>query len=802
MQLKEIYILKTAATQRTDNTVTKKGVRIGVLTSRLFRVEFDRGDAFLDEATQTVLKRDLGEAKFSVKEKNAGKPWHSVAVETADAVLTVFPQIKRYNIVLKKGNVKATDRNINAGNLRGTRRTLDGAIGDTHIGYGIMSRRGIARYDDVKSLVIGRDGMITRRTASRDKDLYIFAYGHDFTGALKDFYALTGENPLLPRYSLGNWWSRYREYTDTEYLSLMDKFRDKGIPFSVATIDMDWHIVDVPQGYGGSRMGGGTGWTGYTWNKKLFPDPEGFLKKLKDDGYRVTLNLHPADGCRAHEECYEAVADYMGADKSKHEQIIFDMTNPKFINAYFELMHTPHEKAGVDFWWIDWQQGKKTAVDNLDPLWLLNHYHTLDNAKDGKRPLILSRYAGVGSHRYQLGFSGDTYIGWKLFNFMPYFTSVSSNVGFTWWSHDIGGHHFGKKDGELYARWIQFGAFSPVMRLHGTKVAFINKDPFTYRPDIAETAKKYLRLRHELLPYLYTMNYLNHTEGLPLIRPMYYEYDRDEYYKKIYRNMYLFGTELLVAPITKKSSDVFNREVGSTEVFLPKGRWTDIFTGYVYHGGQVRLNRGTDNIPVLAREGAILVTTPKAETDTTNPKELTVRVFPGKDNAFTLYEDNGEDFEYKSGAYYKTETSLKGNAENFTVTIRRADADIDASGKKQSGDTSVIPKNRSYTILLNNVVKASLELTINGVKTDIETSATEDGRSTSVTVKNAGTKEIVLNVTAAESYKVDKEQAVFSAFDLLDIGFMKKRAVYKLYQKRGVVPRAIKGIVDEIGKIE
>ena len=107
------------------------------------------------------------------------------------------------------------------------------------------------------------------------------------------------------------------------------------------------------------------------------------------------------------------------------------------------------EKEGVDFWWIDWQQGTKTKIPGLDPLWALNHYHTLDSAKNGSRPLTLSRYSGLGSHRFPLGFSGDTICSWKSLKFQPYFTGSAANAGYTWWSHDIGGHMHGIQDDEL-----------------------------------------------------------------------------------------------------------------------------------------------------------------------------------------------------------------------------------------------------------------------------------------------------------------------------------------------------------------
>ena len=189
---------------------------------------------------------------------------------------------------------------------------------------------------------------------------------------------------MLPRFALGNWWSRYHKYTEETYMALMDRFQEERVPFSVAVIDMDWHLVDIDPKYG-------SGWTGYTWNREFFPDPERFLSRLHERGMHTTLNVHPADGVQAHEEMYPQMAQAMGVNAGSEEPVSFDIGNPKFLEAYFTILHHPHEKEGVDFWWIDWQQGTSSGVEGLDPLWMLNHYHFLDSGRNGKRPMTFSR---------------------------------------------------------------------------------------------------------------------------------------------------------------------------------------------------------------------------------------------------------------------------------------------------------------------------------------------------------------------------------------------------------------------------
>lgn len=272
------------------------------------------------------------------------------------------------------------------------------------------------------------------------------------------------------------------------------------------------------------------------------------MNELHKRGLKTTLNVHPADGIRAFEDAYPAVAKRLSLNTTIEEPALFDMSNEDFRKAYFEEVHHPLEKQGVDFWWIDWQQGTE---GQMYPLWLLNYYHFKDITREGNNSVILSRYAGPGSHRFPIGFSGDTVTTWASLAFQPYFTSTASNIGYTWWSHDIGGHMLGYHDEELALRWLQFGVFSPINRLHSSNSPFQSKEPWGYSLEIAESMKVYLRLRHKFIPYLYTMNVRTHENGMPLITPMYYNYPySDESYSV--PNQYFFGSELMVAPVTEK----------------------------------------------------------------------------------------------------------------------------------------------------------------------------------------------------------------------------------------------------------
>lgn len=194
------------------------------------------------------------------------------------------------------------------------------------------------------------------------------------------------------------------------------------------------------------------------------------------------MNVHPADGVRSFEDNYEKLAKEIGHETKDEDPISFDVTSQKFLDGYFDIIHRELEHDGVDFWWVDWQQGPYSRKEGIDPLWVLNHFHFLDNQRDGSRALTFSRYAGPGSHRYPVGFSGDTVVTWASLNFQPEFTSKASNIGYIHWSHDIGGHMDGYKNDELATRWVQLGCFSPILRLHSSNNPFNSKEPWVGNP--------------------------------------------------------------------------------------------------------------------------------------------------------------------------------------------------------------------------------------------------------------------------------------------------------------------------------
>ena len=317
--------------------VIRGNMRISVLTPRLIRVETDTLRQFCDAATQKVWFRDFERPQFSVEESG-----DALLIRTTQTIFH-FDLGKRalVGVTLKSGR-HVTD--FAAGNLKGTYRTLDGVNGSHALEDGLMSRGGVTVMDDSRSCLLADDGTILPRSKTQS-DKYYFAYGNDYRGCLRDFYRLCGQTPLVPRWCLGNWWSRYKAYTQQEYLDLMQQFLDRKIPITVATIDMDWHWVNVGDKFSNEQLGlggerktlrdviNGMGWTGYSWNTDLFPDHKAMLDKLHEMDLKVPLNLHPAQGVRPFEDRYAEMARAMGMDPKENRTIPFDIADPKYCEA-------------------------------------------------------------------------------------------------------------------------------------------------------------------------------------------------------------------------------------------------------------------------------------------------------------------------------------------------------------------------------------------------------------------------------------------------------------------------------------
>jgi alpha-glucosidase (family GH31 glycosyl hydrolase) len=669
--------------------------RFTFVTERIVRMEYDRDAAFIDEPTLAVAARPPSAVHVKTERTGGG----AVVMRTKTLTVSYTPKGSGFSpddlsvsFTMSGRTVSWTPGTPDDGNLGGTYRTLDNCDGDDQYWWepvpggggrwdivktpkklvlenGLISRDGWSVYDDSgKPIVV--NGWVSSRRASHVSDLYFFAFGHDYKAAVREASLVFGKQPLPPRYTLGYWYSRYWAYTDQELIDLTDQCDRMSLPLDILVVDMDWHQL---------------GWTGYTWDREYFPDPKAFLSEVRQRGLKVCLNLHPAEGVSPAEEAYGKMAKALGKDAKKQETIPFDCTAPAFMKAYFELLHHPKEDIGVDFWWMDWQQGEKTAVENLDPLTWLNklHWDDLESRRTGLRSLIFSRFGGAGAGRYPVGFSGDTFSRWASLAYQPYFTATAANILYGYWSHDIGGHMPGETEPELYTRWIQFGVYSPILRTHTTKNPKAVRLPWLFAAPYSELMMSAIRARYRMVPYVYTENRAAYDTGLSLVRPMFYDWPEE---KAAYeaKGQYQFGSQMIVAPVTEP----VDPETLSADkpVWLPEGDFIDTAHGELVPGGRtVTRSYLLSEVPVFVRPGAIVVGQgPVRRLLPGSYRDLVVTVYPSDRGSYRLYEDDGISNDYASGRCVFVPIAMETKKGTMTITVGPAEGSYRGFSKKRS----------------------------------------------------------------------------------------------------------------------
>jgi alpha-glucosidase len=670
--------------------------RFSVLTPQMIRLEWAADGKFEDHASLVFINRKLPPPQFTSKIEESGGS-KQLLIKTAKLELRYSPapdgdgKFSANNLVitfeLNGKSMTWRPGQADTGNLLGTTRTLDGALGDKTkepIQPGLVSRDGWTVVDDSARLLFdsadfsfpqgeqSRWPWVMLRPEGDRQDWYFFGYGHEYRQALNDYVKVAGRIPLPPRFAFGTWWSRYWAYSDQELDDLVQGFHENDTPLDVLVIDMDWHPTF---GMNFSRMdqsGHPVGWSGYTWNKLLFPDPGLFLKHIHEEGLKVTLNMHPASGVQPWEDAYPAMARAMGIDPATKKYVPFDITNKKFATNYMDILHHPLEKQGIDFWWLDWQQEAQTSTAGLNPTWWLNYVHFTDQEREGKRPLLFHRWGGLGNHRYQIGFSGDTVSVWESLAFQPWFTATAANVAYAYWSHDIGGHMPGAVGLELYARWIQFGAFSPILRTHTTKNPESERRIWAYPEPYSGVMRRTFQLRYALQPYIYTEARRTYDTGAAFFAPLYYDWpEADAAYQS--RNEYLFGSAMLVSPVTQPMDT--HSLLASENVWIPDGEWFEWPTGkYLQGPASVKRSFSIEQIPVYVRAGAIVPMQPAMRYTGEKPVDpLIINVFPMKDgqkSTYTVYEDASQSEAYKRGVCAWTEIDSRQSGDDLDVDIQ------------------------------------------------------------------------------------------------------------------------------------
>lgn len=660
-----------------DAVIKGQKYRITILTERLVRLEYSPTSIFNDYATELVQFRNFEVPQFTKKEDNS-----FLEIETKYFKLSYSKEqpfdggklnpSKNLSISLKDTNEVWTTEHKEARNYYGSNVSAEQKQGEEEINKGLFSLNGFVSFNDSDNLIINPFGS-TQQPIKGNVDIYVFLYNKDFGLCVQDYFMLTGMPALVPRYALGNWWGRDLPYSQDNIIQMANNFEQYNIPISVFMLDKDWH-VRTENNYE----------EGFTFNKELIPDPKKLTNDLHMKGIRVGIQINPDKGIYPHEEKYEEIKTFLGLQENTLIEI--DPLNPKLLDALINHLLVPLEEQGVDFFWND---SKNTS--DLHKLWVLNHYMFNNIAKNpAKRGMLLARNSLKAAHRYPVLYAGKSKVSWENFKSIPFFNLSASNIGSCWWSHDIGGFDGGIEDPELYIRSVQLGVFSPILRFDSSSGKYYKREPWRWDTRTCSIASNYLRLRHRLTSYLYTEAYKYHKTGSMIFQPLYY-YLPKVYDDNLYRNEYFFGSELLIAPIVNKMNPIMKRTIH--RFYLPEGMWYEFTTGKKYAGNKKYISFYKDeDYPIFAKRGSIIPLSNKSNVNnTSNPTDIEIHVFPGQNNTYRMYEDDGISSLYKEGFYLITEIDYNYQPNNYTLIIRSIE-----------GKSGIVPNTRNYKIRFRN----------------------------------------------------------------------------------------------------
>jgi alpha-glucosidase (family GH31 glycosyl hydrolase) len=387
-------------------------------------------------------------------------------------------------------------------------------------------------------------------------------------------------------------------------------------------------------------------------------------------------------------------------DVIRQEGLRFNLADRRQADVFMNVLHKPLINQGVSFWWVDGGAGSSEMEGLNGQMWTNRVFYDYTQQQTGKRSFIFSRYGGWGSHRYPALFTGDTYARWEVLAFEVPYTAQGGNILMPFITHDIGGFIGRNISLDLYTRWVQFGVFSPLLRLHS---AHENpregnaRMPWTYGPEGVRIVRDLFRLRYQLLPYIYTMTRRVHEEALPLVRPLYIMHPHVE---EAYRHPdeYYFGDAMLVAPVVDSS--------GVRDVYLPPGEWVEYFSGLRRSGNTtLRVTSSLETFPLFIRAGSIIPRQPDmAYTDQKPLDSLIVDIYAPGNAGFTLYEDDGRSLEYARGKYARTPIAWEELGTTGKVTIGPSE-----------GTFAGQPGRRSYCVRLMGRTKPG-SVALNGVK--------------------------------------------------------------------------------------
>ena len=510
-----------------------------------------------------------------------------------------------------------------------------------------------------------------------DRIDYYFIYGPEADQIISDYRELTGEVPLFGRWAYGFWQCKNKYQSQAEIERVAAKYRALHIPVDNIVQDWFWWVT----------MGE------MKWNPK-YPDSEGMINKLHDEHFHLMVSVWPffRPGTTVYDEFDKNgwfIAKTLVGGFHPQGQALYDPTNPEARAEYWKNIDAALFAKGVDAWWLDTDEpetegrednilidhkmriGSGARYANIYPLW---HSEGVSQgqqqASDKKRVFILSRSAYAGSQRLGVtAWSGDVLSDWETFKRQIPAGLNYSISGMPYWTTDIGGFISGgnlndPKFRELFVRWFQFGAFSPIFRVHGTRNPDEN-ELWSYGPEAQKILVDYDNLRYRLMPYIYSQAWQVTSNHGTLMRPLVMDW-RDDVDAQNIGDEYLFGPAILVSPVTTQGAT-------SRRVYLPKATWYDFWSGKKIEGGKyIDADAPLEKLPLFIRAGSIIPMGPTMEWSTQKPADpIELRVYPGADGDFTLYEDENDNYDYAKGQHATIQLHWNDKAKTLTIGKRQ-----------------------------------------------------------------------------------------------------------------------------------
>ncbi len=512
-------------------------------------------------------------------------------------------------------------------------------------GYGVMVDT------DGANFVLGKQQIRVSKSSKKDLDLYVFV-GKP-ARIFGDLARVSGHTPLFPKWAMGFTNSQWG-IDQKELLQIVDTYRAKHIPIDNFTLDFDW------KAWGDDNYGE------FRWNPVKFPaGPSGKLKRMLDaKGIQLTGIMKPRLHVDTVEGRYATAHDlWMPGEKASKDYFShklvrdLDFDKPAARVWFGHLAMKYAFDKGIVGWWND--EADETG-DNTQFMNMERSLYDAQRAASTLRVWSINRDFYLGAQRYAYGlWSGDIATGFDSMAAQRVRMLSAINVGAMQWGMDGGGFK-GHPSNENYARWIQFGAFTPIFRVHGT---FDEKrQPWVYGPIAEKAATAAIRLRYALIPYIYSYEYQRHVSGVGLVRPLLFDWPHDPRVRND-SDAWMFGKYLLVAPVVKQGQK-------EKHVYLPAGEWTDWFSGKRYTGGHAIVHtvdaQDWSDIPLYIRAGAIIPMQPPMDYVGEKPlTEVTVEVFPaGSRSSFDYYDDDGRTYAYEQGSYFLQTLSTQRHGQN------------------------------------------------------------------------------------------------------------------------------------------